>query len=48
MERTPVSVDELELYPLFTPEVLELMRQLLSPERREAVAVAAVIRARRL
>ena len=46
-EREPVSVDDLALYPLFTAELIELMRKLIPPERQEAVATAVVITARR-
>ena len=46
-ERTPMSVDDAALYPLFTAEVLELMRTLIEPERQQRVAVAIVVRARR-
>ena len=46
-EREPVSVDDLALYPLFTPELIELMRTLIPLERRSAVATAVVITARR-
>ncbi len=46
LQREPMTVDDCELYPLFTAEVLELMRHLLPPERQSAVATAAVIRAR--
>ena len=46
-EREPVSVDDLALYPLFTPELIELMRTLIPPERQTAVATAVVITARR-
>ena len=44
--REPVSVDDLALYPLFTPELIELMRTLVSPERQAAVATAVVVTAR--
>jgi hypothetical protein len=46
-EREPVSVDDLALYPLFTPELIQLMRTLIPLERRSAVATAVVITARR-
>jgi len=46
LQRKPMTVDDCELYPLFTVEVLELMRDLLPPERQSAVATAVVIRAR--
>ena len=45
--REPVSVDDLALYPLFTPELIELMRTLIPPDRQNAVATAVVITARR-
>jgi arsenite methyltransferase len=47
MERRPMGVEDCSLYPLFTPDVLELMRTLIAPERRERVAVAIVVRARK-
>ena len=46
-EREPVSVDDLALYPLFTPELIQLMRTLIPLERQGAVATAVVITARR-
>jgi hypothetical protein len=47
MERRPMSVEDCSLYPLFTPDVLELMRTLIAPARQERVAVAIVVRARK-
>jgi arsenite methyltransferase len=47
VERTPLSVDDLSLYPLFTPEVLRLMRTLVARERQRRAAVAIVVRARK-
>ena len=47
VERAPLGIDDLALYPLFTPDVLELMRTLISPERQARVAVAIVVRARK-
>lgn len=46
VERTPLGVEDAALYPLFTPEVLDLMRTLIAPERQERVAVAIVVRAK--
>ncbi len=46
VERTPLGVDDVALYPLFTPEVLGLMRTLIEPARQARVAVAIVVRAR--
>jgi hypothetical protein len=47
LERTPMSVDDAALYPLFTADVLELMRTLIAPERQGRVAVAIVVRAQK-
>lgn len=46
-QREPVSVDDLALYPLFTPGLIQLMRTLIPSERQAAVATAVVITARR-
>jgi arsenite methyltransferase len=46
-EREPVSVDDLALYPLFTTEVIELMRKLIPRDRQNAVATSIVLTARR-
>jgi arsenite methyltransferase len=46
--REPVSVDDLALYPLFTTELLQLMRTLIPAERQNAVATSIVLTARRL
>jgi hypothetical protein len=47
-KREPVSVDDLALYPLFTPELIQVMRTLIPPERQDAVATSVVITARRM
>jgi arsenite methyltransferase len=46
--REPVSVDDLALYPLFTAELIEMMRTLIPPDRQQAVATSVVITASRL
>jgi arsenite methyltransferase len=46
-DREPVSVDDLALYPLFTPELIDLMRRLIPRERQHAVATSVVITAKR-
>ena len=46
-ERKPVSVDDLALYPLFTPDLIQLMRTLIPRERQAAVATAVVVTANR-
>jgi arsenite methyltransferase len=45
--REHVSVDDLALYPLLTPELIQLLRRLVPPERQAAVATAVVLTARR-
>lgn len=42
---TPFSVDDVAAYPLFPPDVIELMRRLLPPDEQGEVARAVVIRA---
>jgi arsenite methyltransferase len=46
LERSAMGVENLALYPLFTPDLLDLMRQLIPRERQDAVGVAVVVRAR--
>jgi arsenite methyltransferase len=46
LERTRMSVDDLAMYPLFTDELLELIRALVPAERQAELAVAAVVSAR--
>jgi arsenite methyltransferase len=43
LHREPVSVDDCALYPLFTNEIISLMRQLIPPQQQQSVAVAVVI-----
>ena len=45
-QREAMSVDDLTIYPLFTDELIELMRTLILPERQTAVATSVVITAR--
>jgi SAM-dependent methyltransferase/quercetin dioxygenase-like cupin family protein len=46
-ERSPLTLDDLALYPLFTPEVLALMRRLLPAEAQQYVATSLIARARK-
>ena len=46
-ERIPYGVERAALYPLFTPAVIDLMRELIPPERQAAVAVSVIVKARR-
>lgn len=45
VERHPFRLSDAARYPLFTPDLIELMHQLLPPERHDAVATGVTIRA---
>jgi len=46
VERSPMGVSDCALYPLFTVEVLNLMRTLIPPEQQQTIGTAIVVRAR--
>lgn len=46
VHREPLGIDDCALYPLFSPEVIDLMRRLIPTDRHGRVAVAIVVRAR--
>jgi arsenite methyltransferase len=43
----PTSIDEIASYPLFTQEVIELMRTTIPKERHDHVATSVIVKARR-
>lgn len=43
--REPLSIDDCALYPLFSDEVIDLMKRLIPMERHQAVATAVIITA---
>jgi len=45
VERSPLGVADCELYPLFTADVLKLMRTLIPPDQQQNVGTAIVARA---
>lgn len=45
-DRRPVGVDELAAYPLFTPDLLALMRRLIPPAAQQRIGAAIVISTR--
>lgn len=47
LERTPMGIDDCALYPLFTEELLAIMRDVIPGERLDRIGVCAIIRARR-
>jgi SAM-dependent methyltransferase/quercetin dioxygenase-like cupin family protein len=46
-ERTPLTVDDMALYPLFTADVVDLMRRVLPVEAQRHVATSLIARARK-
>ncbi|HET7128771.1 MAG TPA: hypothetical protein VFJ93_06840 [Gaiellaceae bacterium] len=46
VERSPMGIDDCTLYPLFTSDVLDLMRALIPPDQQQAIGTAIVVRAR--
>ncbi len=44
-EELPYGVDECEQYPMFTPELIALMRRLIPPERQPRVARSVIFAA---
>jgi hypothetical protein len=47
LAREAMSTDDCALYPLFSDELLSLMRRLIPPEKHQAVGIAIVVRSRR-
>jgi arsenite methyltransferase len=45
VHREPLTIDDCALYPLFSDEVIALMRELIPLDRQRAVAVAVVVTA---
>ncbi|MGH9290757.1 MAG: methyltransferase domain-containing protein [Acidimicrobiales bacterium] len=46
-ERSPLTIEDVALYPLFTPEVLSLMRRLLPAAAQQHIATSLIARARK-
>jgi len=46
-EELPFGVDECEQYPLFTPELIALVRRLIPPEKQATVARSVIFTARK-
>lgn len=47
VDARPLSIDDCERYPLFTPGLIATMRRLLPPERHAQVARTVVFTARK-
>jgi hypothetical protein len=46
--RIPFGIDDVAQYPLFTKELIGLMRELIPREQQNAVATSVIARARRV
>ncbi len=46
-EELPFGIDEAEKYPLFTPDLIALMRRVLPPERHGSVLRSVIFTARK-
>jgi SAM-dependent methyltransferase len=46
-ERSMLTLDDVALYPLFTPDVLSLMRRVLPDDTRQHIATSVIVRARK-
>jgi arsenite methyltransferase len=47
LDRRPFGLQDAGLYPLFTPDLIELMETLLPAEQRAEVATAIIVTARK-
>lgn len=41
----PFGIEEAGMFPLFTPEVIEVMRRTIPPEHHDHVATAVIVKA---
>lgn len=46
VERTKFGIDDTAQYPLFTDDLIELMRRKISPEQHDSIAISIVVQAR--
>jgi len=45
VSRESIGIDQLALYPLFTPDLLDLMRRLIPAHRHDRIGLAIIITA---
>jgi hypothetical protein len=43
----PFGIDQAALYPLFTPQVIEVMREIIPADRQDHVATGVIVKARK-
>jgi arsenite methyltransferase len=41
----PFGIEDASRYPLFTPELIEVMKRTISPERQDHVATGVIVKA---
>ena len=46
-EKRPWGIEQAALFPLFTDDVIELMRRLIPPERHDSVAISVIAKGRK-
>ena len=46
-DKVPYGIEQAALYPLFTPELVQLMRGLIPQERQDRIAISVIVRARK-
>jgi arsenite methyltransferase len=46
-EKVSYGIDQAALYPLFSTELVQLMRRLISRERQDRVAISVIVKARK-
>jgi hypothetical protein len=46
-EHRPFGIEQAATFPLFTDEVIQLMRELIAPERADAVAISVIVKGRK-
>jgi arsenite methyltransferase len=44
-EKVPYGIEHAALYPLFTPDLVDLMRRLIPPDRQDRVAISVIAKA---
>lgn len=47
LERQPFGLEDAARFPLFTPDLIELMRELIPESRQDEVAVSVTLTARK-
>jgi arsenite methyltransferase len=43
----PFGIDEAAMYPLFTPEIIQVMRQTIPADHQDHVATGVIVKARK-